>query len=205
MVVSLAVVLAVMLLSGGRLRTWAADSLDLVRARAVLLQLLGANLKPDQIRIKSLKPGPVGDSVIVEAQVETAFRFAPAGRNSKEWRVAEMRFGDRQWESIELIDEAVRREKIRRTSGQLEIIAAGIDNYRRARGTYVATQEIGKLLDELVPNYLKTLVPYDLWGTPFGYQGDVAHYRLSSAGPDRQLGTEDDLIVADGVLKPVGN
>ena len=205
MAVSLAVLLAVMLLGGGRWRSWAADSLDLVRARTILQQLLGASLKPDQIRIKSLKPGPVGDSVVVEAQVETAFRFTPAGRNSKEWRVAEVRFGDRQWESVELIDEAIRREKIRRTSGQLETIAAGIDNYRRARGSYVATQEIGKLLDELVPNYLKTLVPYDLWGTPFGYQGDAAHYRLSSAGPDRQHGTEDDLIAADGVLKPVAN
>jgi hypothetical protein len=42
------------------------------------------------------------------AQVETAYRVV---RDKNEWRVADIRLGDRHWESFELIEEAVRRER----------------------------------------------------------------------------------------------
>lgn len=195
---SVAVLLAG-LLGGGWLYAGAASDLDLKQARSQLQRLFGADLKRDQVQIKNIKPGPGGGNVIVEAQVETAFHFTREGRD---WRIAEIRLGDRQWESIELVEEAVRREKTRRTGQELLRVATGLDNYRRAHGGFVEAQEIGGLLDELVPRYLSPLVRFDLWGTPLNYQGAAAHYRLSSAGPDRRAGTPDDVVLEDGVLKP---
>lgn len=176
----------------------AADELDLREARGVLQRLFGADLKRDQVRIRKISPAPFGSSVIVEAQIETAFRFERDGEN---WKVAEMRLGDRQWESIDLVTEAVRREKLRRTAVLLSRMAESLNNYRQANGGYVATEEIGRLLDELFPRYLNPLIRFDLWGTPLSYQGSATSYRLVSAGPDRQAGTPDDLVIENGVIK----
>jgi hypothetical protein len=176
----------------------AAGSLSSSEARLLLQRVFGAELKSDQIRIKSIKPGAAGENVIVEAQIETAFRFTRAGRD---WRIAEVRLGDRQWESMDLIDEAIKRERARRTVGLLEKVAEGIEGYRRARGGYVVADSFTKLLDEIAPRYLSPIVEFDRWGTPLSYQGSATRYRLSSAGPDRLPGTGDDLIMENGVLK----
>ncbi len=45
--------------------------------------------------------------------------------------------------------------------------------------------------------YLKTELKPDPWETPFSYVADSedsTRYVLSSAGPDRQIGTEDDIL-----------
>jgi hypothetical protein len=178
----------------------AADNLGMGRARSELQRLFGADFKRDQVQVRSIRSGQ-GDNVIVEAQIETAFRFVREGRD---WRVAEIRLGDRNWESVELVEEALRREKARRTEITLMRFADGLDYYRRERGRYVEAEEIGRLLDELVPRYLSPLVRFDLWGTPFVYQGTAERYRIASAGPDRRAGTEDDVILENGELKPQG-
>ena len=85
----------------------AADELDLKTARTLLQTILGSDLKKEQIQVKSIKSGGS-----VEAQIETTFRFA---REGKEWKIAEVRLGDKHWESIELVEEAIKREKARRT------------------------------------------------------------------------------------------
>lgn len=190
-----------MLLSTPLLLVSAADRLSLSEARALLQRLAGADLKKNQVEIKSIKSGITGDNVIVEAQVETAFRFTRQGRD---WKVAEIRFGDRYWESVELIEEALLREKARRTANLLEKVAASLHNYQRVQGRYVIAENFDHLLDEILPRYLNPIVRFDLWGTPINYRGTAEHYQLSSAGPDLQFGTADDLIIEDGKLKKNG-
>jgi hypothetical protein len=34
----------------------------------------------------------------------------------------------------------------------------------------------------------------DPWGNPLRYHGEGGHYTLSSAGPDQQWGTQDDVV-----------
>src|SRR5262245_33368378 len=91
----------------------AADALSARKAREILQNIAGANLKKDQVQIVRISSGATGNEAIVEAQIETAFRLA---KTKGEWRIAEIRLGDRQWESFELFEEALRREKIRRTA-----------------------------------------------------------------------------------------
>ena len=65
-----------------------------------------------------------------------------------------------------------------------------------------AMRHNGKLpdsLDELTagtddaPGLLKEGALNDSWGTPFGYTKQGKKFKVSSAGPDGELGTEDDL------------
>jgi hypothetical protein len=180
---------------------WLADAADVIsvrQARELLQNIAGANLKKDQVQIKNISGGIGGGGSIVEAQIETAFRFA---KDKSGWRIAEVRLGDRQWESFELIEEAVRREKVRRTNIVLKEFADGIKAYRSERGQFVVTDDIAELLDVISPRYLKTPQRFDLWGNQFEYRGSADSYRLISSGPDHKSGTKDDLIVENGELK----
>jgi len=175
----------------------AAESLSVRKARELLQHLAGANLGKDQVHIKKIESG-IGGSAIVEAQIETAFRVTK-GKNG--WQITEVRLGDRQWESFELVEEAVKREKERRTTAMLKKLADSLKAYHQETGQYAETDEIAKLLDFLTPKYMSVPLRFDLWGKEFEYRGSAEHYRLYSAGADGKSGTDDDLIVENGVLK----
>src|SRR5215475_4930602 len=180
----------------------AADDISLRRARELIQNIAGAKLTPDQVRIKSISPGVGGGGVIVEAQIETAFRIT---KGKDGWRIAEARIGAGQWESFELIEEALRREKVRRTNDMLRKIADGLGEYKNERGHFVKADRITELLDHLSPRYIKSPQRVDLWGKELEYQGSATSYRLISYGPDRKSGTKDDLIIENGALKSGAN
>ncbi len=172
--------------------------LNVARVRQLLQTIGGSNLKPQQIEIKSISTGVGADNAVVEARLETAFRFS---RASGDWQVAEIRLGDQQWESIELIETALRQEKGRRTTGLLRRVADGLEAYHREKGQFVPTEDFGVLLDHLSPRYLTDPLRVDWWGTQFVYRGTAGNYQLLSAGADRKAGTKDDLVIENGVLR----
>jgi hypothetical protein len=172
--------------------------LDVKRIRELLQHLAGADLKPAQVEIKSIAPGTGSDNAVVEARVETAFRFQ---REGGEWKVAEIRLGDRHWESLELVETALRHEKERRTTGLLKRLADGLDAYRREQGQFVPTEDMAVLLDHLAPRYIGNPLRFDWWGTQFVYRGTAASYQLLSAGDDRKPDTKDDLVIENGTFR----
>jgi hypothetical protein len=184
-------------LAGAMFFVYAADTLSVKQARELLQHLGGANLPKDQVQIKKIEAG-VGGGAIIEAQIETAFRVQKAKDG---WHIAEVRLGDRQWESLELIQEAVAREKARRTTALMKQLSDGLAAYQRERGQYVVTKEMGELLDALSPRYLPRPARFDLWGRQFEYRGEAAGYHQVSDGPDGKTGTKDDLIVENGAIK----
>jgi hypothetical protein len=191
---------ALPLIAGAFLLGAAADEIGVRQARELIQNIAGANLTKDQVQIKNIYGG-VG-SVIVEAQIETAFRLT---KGKDGWRIAEARLGAGQWESFELIEEALRREKVRRTNDLMRQIADGLGAYKSDRGQFVESDRIGELLDFLFPRYVKSPQRVDLWGKELEYQGSATSYRLISFGPDRKLGTKDDLIIENGALKSGAN
>lgn len=176
----------------------AADKPSVLKVRELLQTLGGANWKPEQVEIKKISPGFGEGNAIVEAQIETAFRLEKPKKG--DWRVAEIRLGDQQWESFELFQEAVCREKMRRTNITLQQLAATLAAYKNAHGQYVVADTIVALLDQLAPEYITLVERRDLWGEELQYRGTATTYRLSSRGPDRKPGTADDLIVESGVI-----
>jgi hypothetical protein len=180
----------------------AADDISVRQARELIQSIAGANFTHDQVRIKNISAGVAGGGVIVEAQIETAFRFT---KDKDGWRIAEARLGAGQWESFELIEEALLREKVRRTNDMLRQIADGLGAYKTERGRFVESDRIAELLDFLSPRYVRSPHRVDLWGKELEYQGSATSYRLISYGPDRKSGTKDDLIIENGALKTGAN
>jgi hypothetical protein len=180
----------------------APDDINVRQARELIQNIAGANLTQDQVRIKNISSGVGGGGVIVEAQIETAFRIT---KGKDGWRIAEARLGAGQWESFELIEEALRREKVRRTNDLLRQIADGLGAYKSDRGQFVESDRIAVLLDFLSPRYVKFPQRVDLWGKELEYQGSATNYRLISYGPDRKSGTKDDLVIENGALKSGAN
>lgn len=170
---------------------WAAGGLTAKHARELLRKLGGAELKPDQVRIKTVSSG-LGGNAVVEAQIETAVRFK---QEKGEWKVADIRLGDQHWESVELITEAIRREKIRRTEELLQRLAKALEAHKEDRGGYVVAENFDQLLEQLAPRYLPMPVRFDLWEQPLLYRGTANEFRLRSSGPDLKAETGDDLIV----------
>jgi hypothetical protein len=175
-----------------------AEPISVKKARELIQNIAGANLGKDQVQIKDITSGAVGGDAVVEARIETAFRMT---KENGDWRIAEVRLGDRQWESFELIEEGVRREKVRRTTAMLKALADGLISYQRDRGRFAETDKIVELLDYLSPRYIATPYRFDLWGRQFEYRGTATSYRLISAGPDRKSGTNDDLVIENGVIR----
>jgi hypothetical protein len=178
------------------------DDFSAKQARELIQNVAGANFTKDQVQIKNISSGVGGGGVIVEAQIETAFRIT---KGKDGWRIVEARLGSGQWESFELIEEALRREKVRRTNDMLRQIADGLGAYKIERGRFVESDRITELLDFLSPRYVKSPQRVDLWGKELEYQGSATSYRLISYGPDRKSGTNDDLVMENGALKVGSN
>ena len=163
-------------------------------ARERIAQALGLD-KPDNVHIKNISRGTSGEA-IVEAQFEAAFRFT-ADKEGK-WQAVEVRAGDRQWESIELIHTALRKEKALRTGADLRTIATALEAYRREIGSYVQGDSGSVLIDHLAPRYLSSIIRLDAWSRELSYKSSASGYRLLSLGADGKPGTDDDIIFENG-------
>lgn len=164
-------------------------------AREKIAQALGFD-KPDNVKIKNISSS--GGDAIVEAQFDAAFRFT-ADKEGK-WQAVEVRTGDRRWESIELMQTAIRKEKALRTTAELRTVATALEAYHRDGGSYVQADTGSALMDNLAPRYLNSIIRLDAWSREFAYKGTAASYRLTSLGPDGKPGTDDDIVFENGQL-----
>jgi hypothetical protein len=187
----LVVVVAVAIVVGGLLMTsqsQAAGDLSPKEARKLIARMAGINLPSDAVRVKSVSS--LGNSAVVVAQVETAFRFV--NENDK-WRVAEIRTGDRSWEDVESLVRALNAEKSSRVRAELETIATALEAFKRDRGSYVESKSEAQLIDLLSPRYLARIIRVDAWHQPYEYEGTRNSFVLRSAGPDGKSNTADDI------------
>ncbi|MGA9769500.1 MAG: type II secretion system protein GspG [Blastocatellia bacterium] len=153
--------------------------------------------KPDRVRVKNISVGP-GSEAIVEAQFDATFRFNM--EKDGKWKVVEVRTGDRQWESLELIRTAVGKEKALRTTADLRTLATALEAFRRERGFYVEAETNSALVDNLAPTYMNAIIRLDAWSHEFEYKGTSAGYRLASLGPDGKPNTGDDIVFENGQM-----
>jgi hypothetical protein len=168
----------------------AADELSASQARKLIATMAGSKLPTSAVRVRSVSV--TGSSAIVEAQVETAFRFEQGGDGK--WRVAEIRTGDDRWEDVGAIERAVNAEKAERARAELETLATALESFRRERGFYVVAEDERALEDHLNPRYLARVVRVDPWHKPYLYEGARDSYTLRSSGPDGKENTADDIV-----------
>ncbi len=111
-------------------RTRAAGDLTPKEARKLIARMAGIELPSDAVRVKDISTA--GNTAIVVAQVETAFRLVKDDKDK--WRIAEIRTGDRRWEDLDTLMKALNVEKAARARAELESIATALESFRRERG-----------------------------------------------------------------------
>jgi Type II secretion system (T2SS), protein G len=172
--------------------TRAAGDLSPKEARRLIARMAGIQLPSDAVRIKDVSS--LGTSATVTAQVETAFKFEKDGKGN--WRVAEIRTGDRRWENVDLLTKALNVEKAARARAELESIATALDAFRRERGSYLESKSEAALIDHLNPRFLARVIRIDPWNQPYEYEGTRTSFVLRSAGPDEKPNTADDVLIS---------
>ena len=175
-------------------RTLAAGDLTPKEARRLIARMAGIQLPSDAVRIKDISA--MGNSAVVTAQVETAFRFVKGDKD--QWRVAEIRTGDRRWEDLDTLMRALNAEKTARARAELESIATALGSYRREHGSYIESKSEATLIDHLSPRYLARIIRVDPWHQPYEYEGTRDGFTLRSVGPDGKSNTADDIILPGG-------
>jgi hypothetical protein len=195
---SVAIISLVALVSAGAILvvsgTRAAGDLSPKEARKLIARMAGIELPSDAVRVKEISTS--GNSAVVVAQVETAFRLVK-GDNDK-WRIAEIRTGDRRWEDLDTLIKALNSEKTARARAELESVATALESYRRERGFYLESKSEAVLIDNLSPRYLARVIRVDPWHVPYEYEGERNAFVLRSSGPDGKPNTPDDVTVLSG-------
>jgi general secretion pathway protein G len=102
----------------------------------------------------------------------------------------------RAWEA----SKQVRAARLAAVAAQLAAIEAAVDAFEVDNGRFPTTAEGLGALVQPPPKlsgwsgpYVKRAVPADPWGTPYAYAASGGFYTVTSAGPDRRLGTPDDV------------
>jgi hypothetical protein len=169
----------------------AADQLSPKEARKVIARMAGIELPSDAVRIKEISP--MGNSAVVVAQIETAFRLSKG--DGGKWRVAEIRTGDRKWEDVDMLVRALNAEKSARARSEMETIATALKAYRNERGSFLVSDSLSALIDQLSPRYLSSIIRIDPWHQPYQYEGQSGAFTLRSPGADGKPNTGDDVVV----------
>jgi len=132
-----------------------------------------------------------GRNALIEARLNAAFRFEKVNGR---WVMREVRLAGRPWEKVEDLVRCIENAKAEATRGLLNRIADAIEQYRLSKGSLPAFRDFVGLSDQLTPDFLTPLVRVDAWDQPLAaFTSGNAGLRLVSAGPDRKMGTSDDI------------
>jgi hypothetical protein len=169
----------------------AAAGLGPSEARKLIAHFAGIDLPSDAVRIKEVSS--LGNSAVVVAQVETAFRLV---KDDNKWKVAEIRTGNNRWEDVNTLVKALNNEKSARAHAELGVLAAALELYKRERGFYLEAKSERTLIDHLSPQYISDVIRIDPWHQPYAYEGTRDGFVLRSNGADEKAGTADDIVVS---------
>jgi hypothetical protein len=174
--------------------TAVARDLGVRDAQAAVARLLG--VAPDNFRIRSVSPGPMGGGATVTAQMDVTLQLEKD--KAGEWQVASVRVANGKWQDVSELRRALDAEKSTRARVDLDALAAGVEAYRRSRGFLPASDSVTALVDAISPEFQPRVVRLDPWDHPYYYRQNGGAYRLGSPGPDGEIETADDVVLSSG-------
>ena len=160
--------------------------------REQIASLGGAGLDTDAVEVRRII-AEAGNRAVAEATVQMAFEFERDAEG--EWRIIAVRLGEEDWVDLATFEAALSAQQVEETRSSLRMLADGVAAYARQNGTLPEVSLADPLPDLLHPLFVPDLVRQDAWGSDFVYEPAADTFRLRSPGPDRQLGTPDDLEV----------
>lgn len=115
------------------------------------------------------------------------------GTRDRSWQVARIEQGGNAYTVGQL-------QEISATMVIMGELSDALENYREANGEFpLLDDQVGLL--ELVPDYFEHtpgMPLLDVWQSPFRYRFQGEDYTITSEGPDRSIGTPDDVILITG-------
>jgi hypothetical protein len=172
-----------------------ASDLSIRQARCLIAALFEIQLPSDWVRIKSISD--LGIPLVSEpsATVVSLVRFAVRFRKDRSgWYTTSFKTGMHDWIRVEDIDKSLATLKAEQARDEMRTLASALAKFRQERGTFVVSDKHPVLIDHLSPRYLARVIRFDPWGNSYEYAGETDHFTLRSAGPDRKMGTGDDVV-----------
>jgi hypothetical protein len=153
------------------------------QTRDQLRTLGGAELDAKAVEVTNARAS--GGRATADVTIRTAVTLRQQGN---EWVLDEIRLGDRRWEKVDRIVQALEQARSDETRRQMDKILAGIAGYRSAHGRLPELDGFVELIDLLNPEFLDEVIRLDGWQNPF-------HFKQEDDGPDGKRGTDDDLVI----------
>lgn len=161
------------------------------QTRDQLRTLGGAELDARAVEVTNARAS--GGRATADVTIRTAVTLRHQGN---QWVLDEVRLGDRRWEKVDRIVQALEQARSEETRRQMDKILAGIASYRSAHGRLPELDSFVELIDLLNPEFLDEVIRLDGWQNPFHFkQEDDGTLELRSDGPDGKRGTDDDLVI----------
>jgi hypothetical protein len=160
------------------------------QVRDQIRTLDNAELDPEAVEVVRVRQS--GKQAMAEVTIKTAVRMRKEGNK---WVLQDVRLGDRRWESVDRILEAIEQSRHEQTAREMDQVKAGIEKYIQEQGEIPLAKSFDKLVDTLNPEFLPAVIRIDAWWNPYRYRVmSISQFELRSAGPDGRYNTEDDLV-----------
>ena len=162
-------------------------------ARSQIATLGDSELVPSDVAIERIVTES-GDRMIAETSVKMAFQFErePGG----DWVIVSARLGDRQWVDVGMFLQALEAQNNAQTTVAMQQLVLGVNAYQDENGALPDVSPDGYLSDILHPLFISELIRDDAWGSAIRYESGDGSYSLRSSGPDRVVGSPDDIVVS---------
>ena len=164
------------------------------RARCLVGVLTGIDVPSDAVRIQEVNPMPLPlasrASAVVVAWVRVNARLVKEG---KDWKVSELRTGNRDWVKLQPLMAALNQKKAAQAQSEIGTMVEAVKRYQRERGFFIVSDSHAVLIDHLTPRYLSKIIRVDPWNHPYKYDGQRDRFIIRSAGPDGKDLTADDI------------
>lgn len=153
-------------------------------------RLIGATFPEASVRVREVNREE--QTLRVPAEFDDADVVFLMAAGEEEWELAGVEQGGSTY-TVEQLGQ------IATTMGTMRLLSDSLEAYRSATGSYPALDDLVGLR-ELVPDHYSVDGSLeDAWGSPFRYrpQGS-SDYTVTSAGPDGEAGSRDDIILITG-------
>jgi len=152
-------------------------------------RLIAVTFPDASIRVREVNR--VEQSLQIPAEFNEADVIFLMDAGEEEWEIRGVEQGGNTYTVDQLGEIAATMEVMRALSD-------GLEGYLTATGAYPLLDDLVGLR-ELVPDYYPADGSMeDAWGSAFRYRVQGDDYTVTSTGPDREVGSEDDIILITG-------
>lgn len=149
-----------------------------------------AELEKNQVTVFNVKK--MGDTATAEIDIHTAVKM---NREDGKWLIEEIRLGNRKWEDVHRVVEAIEQIRKKDTMDAMIKISEAVKKHNLEHGPLEHNTDFVTLIDLLTPQYLAKPIREDAWDNPFTLLVTIEGFQIRSTGYDGKPGNSDDVVL----------